>query len=125
MWTVDLVADFLAAQRGRRAANTIADYRSDLHRFARTVSGPVGEIVAADLEKYLAAIPDVTKTTLARHQASLRALFAWGYRLERLAMNPMVRLEGIRGEDHLPRPLDAPDIARILAAIPSTKLACR
>jgi len=122
MRTMDLVTDFLVAQRGRRAANTIAAYRSDLHRFARTVSGPVEGIAADDLETYLAAIPDVTKTTLARHQASLRALFAWAYRLERLAMNPMVRLEGIRGEDHLPRPLDAPDIARILAAIPAIKL---
>jgi len=122
MRTMGLVTDFLAAQRGRRAANTIAAYRSDLHRFARTLAGPVEGIAAADLEKYLAAIPDVTKTTLARHQASLRALFAWAYRLERLATNPMVRLESIRGEDHLPRPLDAPDIARILVAIPSTKL---
>ncbi len=52
MRTADLVADFLAAQRGRRAANTIAAYRSDLHRFARTVSGPVEEIAADDLENY-------------------------------------------------------------------------
>jgi site-specific recombinase XerD len=122
MRTLDLVTDVLAAQRGRRAATTIAAYRSDLHRFARTVSGPVEEITADDLETYLAAIPDVTKTTLARHQASLRALFAWAYRLERLATNPMVRLEGIRAEDHLPRPLDASDIARILAAIPAIKV---
>jgi len=63
----------------------------------------------------------VTKTTLARHQASLRALFGWAHRLERLATNPMTLLEGIRGDDHLPRPLDAPDIARILAAIPAAK----
>ncbi len=121
MRTMDLVADFLAAQRGRRAANTIAAYRSDLRRFAQAVSGPVGEITADDLESYLAAIPDVSKTTLARHQASLRALFAWAYRLERVATNPATRLEGIRGEDRLPRPLDAPGIARILAAVPATK----
>ena len=125
MRTMDLVTDFLAAQRGRRAANTLAAYRSDMHRFARAVPGPVEEITADDLETYLAAIPDVTKTTLARHQASLRALFGWAHRLERLAINPISRLESIRGEDHLPRPLDAPDVARILAAIPPTKLCDR
>lgn len=60
MRIMDLVADVLVAQRGRRAANTIAAYRSDLHRFARTLSGPIEGIAAADLEKYLAASPDVT-----------------------------------------------------------------
>jgi len=30
MRTMDLVTDFLAAQRGRRAANTLAAYRSDM-----------------------------------------------------------------------------------------------
>jgi len=49
MRIMDLVADVLAAQRGRRAANTIAAYQNDLHRFTRTLSGPVEGIVAADL----------------------------------------------------------------------------
>jgi len=48
--------------------------------------------------------------------------FAWAYRVERLATNPAARLEGRRCEDRLPRPLAAPDIARILAATPAAKL---
>jgi len=34
MLTVDLVADFLAARRGRRAPNTLAAYRGYLRHFA-------------------------------------------------------------------------------------------
>lgn len=122
MQTPELVEAFLTALQGRRAANTIAAYRSDLWRFALACPGPAAAITTTDLIDYLSTAGGGSPSTLARRQASLRTLFAWAFRMEHLPADPAARLEGVAVPERLPRPLSAAEIEQVLRAIPAAKL---
>ena len=75
-------------------------------------------IMVAHLRAFLQAAVELTPSTLARRQATLRSCFAWAYRNDLLPADPTVKLEPVCLPERNPRPLSEEQVEALLAAIP-------
>ena len=104
----ELAEAFLAANKNRLSPNTLRAYGYDLGLLARELPDITSEeVTIAHLRAFLQATAELTPSTLARRQATLRACFAWAYKNDLLPADPTVKLEPVRLPERDPRPLTA------------------
>ena len=106
---------------GRQASrHTLRAYRGDIEALlAFAAERGTDDPRAIDtllLREYLASLDEPARATLARKQAALRGFFAWLLRMEHIEANPMAPLRTPRKGRPLPRALDEPALARLLAS---------
>ncbi len=115
----ELAEAFLAANKNRLSPNTLRAYGYDLGLLYRELSDiAAGEITVTHLRAFLQATAELTPSTLARRQATLRSCFAWAYKNDLLTADPTVKLEPVRLPERDPRPLTEEQVETLLAAIP-------
>ena len=92
----ELAEAFLAANQNRLRPNTHRAYGYDLGMLAREFPDVAAEVITvAHLRAFLQATAELTPSTLARRQATLRSCFAWAYRNDLLPSDPTVKLEPV------------------------------
>ena len=117
-----VVADFLAdLTRTGKSSNTVRAYRSYLSDFAQFYPGPIQEITADLLRRYLRGLGDKAPATRARREAALGSVLAWAYRAEMITADPMTRLDRTHLSIPPPRPVPTGQIQAVLQVIPKTK----
>lgn len=117
-----LAEAFLVANKNRLSPNTFRAYGYDLGLLARELPDIAAEdVTVAHLRAFLQATTELTPSTLARRQATLRACFAWGYKNDLLPADPTVKLEPVRLPERDPRPLTAEQVEALLAAMPNSE----
>lgn len=94
--------DHLHHERGL-SAQTIRAYRSDLRQLAQR-RGDLAEISLAGIRSWLGELHEagLSRSTLNRKTASVRAFTAWAHRRGHLDEDPSVRLRTARRGSHLP-----------------------
>lgn len=111
-------------QRGL-AVNTVRAYLGDLAHLASFAGGGRGDIdqtlralAITDLRAWLAsmAADGLSRTTLARRGASVRAFYAWAEDVEEIIPNPAARLASARPANTIPSVLSAGDVFTLLHA---------
>lgn len=104
------------------AARTLNAYAADLEQFASYLQErritDLQQVDLSELRGYLASLQShqYQRTTLARKQASLRALFHWARRTERIVSDPSRGLRAPRQSRRLPRYLRSEEIEALLTA---------
>ncbi|MEU2258531.1 tyrosine-type recombinase/integrase [Nocardia xishanensis] len=112
------IDDFLTDLRNTNSpANTIRAYRGDLTAFAEYVDGDLAQLGVAPVRAFLSGIAEQAPATRKRKRAAVSAFCRWAVRHERLAANPMDRVDTITVPKRLPRPAAAADVSRVLDAI--------
>ena len=116
----ELAEAFLAANKNRLSPNTLRAYRYDLGLLTRELPDITAEeITITHLRAFLQATAELTPSTLARRQATLRSCFAWAYKNDLLPAEPTVKLEPVRLPERDPRPLTQEQVEALLAVIPT------
>lgn len=117
----ELATAFLDGNQNNFLPNTRRAYGYDLRQFARSFPDLAAEDVTVQhLRAFLNATAELTPTTLARRQATLRSCFAWAYRNDKVAADPTGKLDPVKVPEREPRPLTEDQVEAILAAIPAT-----
>lgn len=125
--TSTMLGDFeryLRHQRGL-SENTVRAYHGDLAHLAGYIAskgGPADTDVAlsgttlADLRAWLASMASagLSRTTLARRGAAIRAFFGWAVDTERVASNPAMRLASARPAVTVPTVISPADVISML-----------
>lgn len=127
----ELIADFetyLRHQRGL-AENTVRAYAGDLAHLAAHLADeavtsdsdeivPVLDVTLGDLRAWLAAMADsgLSRTTLARRGAAVRAFYTWAFEAGLIETNPAVRLASARPSSTLPDVMTPADAMTLLSA---------
>ncbi|MGF0320885.1 tyrosine-type recombinase/integrase [Nocardia fluminea] len=112
------IDDFLTdLANANRPANTIRAYRGDLTGFAEYVDGDLAAMDVRPVRVFLSGIADQAPATRKRKRAAVSAFCRWAVRHERLAANPMDKVDTISVPKRLPRPAAAADVARVLDSI--------
>lgn len=123
----DLLARFerhLVHQRGL-ASNTVRAYLGDLAHlatFARRdgadIDGVLRALDIADLRAWLASMSTggLSRTTLARRGASIRAFYAWAEDVAEITPNPAARLASARPATTIPSVMTPADVVTLLHA---------
>ena len=118
----ELAEAFLAANKNRLSPNTLRAYGYDLGLLACELPDITAEeITVTHLRAFLQATAELTPSTLARRQATLRSCFAWAYKNDLLAAEPTVKLEPVRLPERDPRPLTQEQVEALLAVIPTVE----
>ena len=107
------------------AERTLRAYTVDLEQFARWASARGQEpkdVSPKAVRRYIAHLSEqgAAPATSARKLAALRALFASQRERGRVAENPADLVSTPRRPSHLPRVLNAREVARLLDGIPAT-----
>ncbi|MCC3328231.1 tyrosine-type recombinase/integrase [Nocardia abscessus] len=116
-------ADFRQLRRCRRVANanrpasTLRAYRGDLTGFAEHYDGDLAVMGVEPVRAFLSEIADQSPATRKRKRAAVAAFCRWAVRHERLAANPMDRVDTITVPKRLPRPAPAAEVRRVLDGI--------
>ncbi len=115
----ELSEAFLAANKNRLSPNTLRAYGYDLGLLTRDFPDFMAEaITVGHLRAFLQVTAELTPSTLARRQATLRSCFSWGYKNDLIPSDPTVKLEPVRLPERNPRPLTEEQVETLLAAIP-------
>lgn len=116
-------AAFLAdlVQRNR-SAHTIRAYASDLAQFATQYQGPVGGITADVVRTFFAAHAALSVASRARKQAALASFLTWACKRDRIALNPMGKLDRLPHAELAPRDVARDQVDAVLAQIPRSHL---
>jgi integrase/recombinase XerC/integrase/recombinase XerD len=110
--------DFLVdLANANRSGQTIRAYRGDLIAFAAHHDGPLEQLGAAAIRAFLADVAGLAPATRKRKRASVASFCRWAVRQDRLAANPMDRIDTVKVPKTLPRPAAAADVAKVFAAI--------
>ncbi|MDQ2806409.1 MAG: tyrosine-type recombinase/integrase, partial [Chloroflexota bacterium] len=104
--------------QAQRSLHTRRAYASDLAQFAATSPGPLTGITPTLLRAFFLTLETRQPTTRARQQATLASFFAWAYRQDLLAHNPMTQIQRVQPAVPLPRAIARPQVEAICAAIP-------
>jgi integrase/recombinase XerD len=125
---LDSFLRYLSSERGC-SENTTAAYRNDLSQFKSfVVAGQQnGEFDWSDVDRdrVIAYVIDLrdrqyASSTVARKVAALKSFYRFLAGRGQLGADPTQALDSPRVEKHLPHPLSADDVARLLAAPPDT-----
>ncbi|MGK8490830.1 tyrosine-type recombinase/integrase [Nocardia asiatica] len=111
------IADFLTdLANANRPTNTIRAYRGDLTGFAEHFDGDLAVMGVEPVRAFLFEIASQSPATRKRKRAAVSAFCRWAVRHERLAANPMDRIDTITVPERLPRPAPAAEVRRVLEA---------
>ncbi|TDX84920.1 integrase/recombinase XerC/integrase/recombinase XerD [Amycolatopsis arida] len=112
------IADFLTDLDNANASQqTIRAYRGDLAQFAAHHDDEIGTLDATPVRAYLADIAGLAPSSRKRKRAAVASFCKWAVRHERLAVNPMDRIDTIKVAKTLPRPADPDDVKKVFGAI--------
>ncbi|WP_298459600.1 tyrosine-type recombinase/integrase [uncultured Cellulomonas sp.] len=117
--SLDAFAGHLALQRGL-SAHTVRAYVGDVGHLLQFAAAHgrrgVDDVDLPMLREWLAAMvaADLSRATLARRAAAVRAFFAWALRTGRVTHDPALRLASARIPAALPTVLDVEPVARML-----------
>lgn len=105
------VEDFYtwAERDRRRSPNTLARYRATLGQLDDPLAATVEQV-----EAWWATRFDMSEATRANELACLRAFYRWATRFGHRADDPTRRLDAPRVPNHVPRPIGASDLTRLL-----------
>ena len=123
---IDVFLDALWMERGL-SDNTLSAYRSDLYKFASWLHSQnkvsVLNAAANHILAYLASVQNTSTRTVARRLSSLRRLYEYLLRENRIKQNPVSNIDAPRlgralpkslTEDEVEALLNAPDIEDVL-----------
>ncbi|MGB1800771.1 MAG: site-specific tyrosine recombinase XerD [Gammaproteobacteria bacterium] len=122
---VDAFLDALWMERGL-SDNTLSAYRSDLYKFASWLHSRKVDVInaaATDVLAYLASVENASTRTVARRLSSLRRLYEYLLRENRIKQNPVSNIDAPRlgrslpkslTEDEVEALLNAPDVEEVL-----------
>jgi site-specific recombinase XerD len=115
----ELANTFLNAQTNRLSANTRRAYGYDFGLLARAVPDLEAQDISVEhLRAFLNMSADLARSSLARRQAALRALFGWAYKNDFLPADPTHKLDPVKVKPREPRPLTNDQVEAILTVIP-------
>lgn len=117
--TVDDYLHWLASER-RKSAATLRAYGSDLRAFSAWLAAMPRELTAVTrllLRRYLVELEQngLVAASVQRKLASLRGLFDWLQRTDRIAKNPAKLLKGPRTGRRVPRFLTTAEVDALLS----------
>ena len=115
---IDLFLDSLWMERGL-SKNTLHAYRSDISKFAKWLKDSNLEITEAKSHNILAYLGSAEKKstrTLARNLSSLRRLYEYLLREEKIKYNPIENVEAPRLGRSLPKSLTETEVESLLEA---------
>lgn len=124
------LSDFLTdLANANRSGETIRAYRGDLLAFATHLDtdpgddadAGLGQLDADVIRVFLAGLAGLSAATRKRKRAAVSSFCRWAVRHDRLAANPMDRIDPIAVPKTLPRPAAAADVQKVLAAICSRR----
>ncbi len=133
---IALFEDYLRHQRGL-SENTVRAYRSDLAHLVAFVidstpapeglgevavtEGPLTGIALSDLRAWLAQMAGagMSRTTMARRGAAVRAFYAWAHQAGHVDSNPATRLASARAASTLPSVMSPADVMTLLSVAQS------
>jgi len=119
---ISLVHDFLADLRNAdRSRHTIRAYEGDLLRYCTFCGDSSSSTSVETLRAFFASRADRTPATRARTQAALASFFAWAYRGEQIAADPMAKLGRVRLAPPPPRGVEKKTVEKVLVAIPASQ----
>jgi len=119
---------YLSSEKGC-SENTTAAYRNDLSQFMAFLLGSSGDKLTewAQVNRdhiiaYVIALKEreYAPSTVARKVAALKSFFRFLVACGQLTTDPTLALDSPRVRKHLPQPLSARDVARLLDAPPHT-----
>lgn len=117
-----MVDEFLSELRNaNRSAETCRAYVTDLGQFAAFHGGTVEEITADVLRVFGSTQAHLAPATRARKQSALTSFLTWAFRHDKIAANPMLKLERVRRDPATPRSLPRTRVEVVLATIPATQ----
>ncbi|MER3457477.1 MAG: tyrosine recombinase XerD [Chloroflexota bacterium] len=125
---LDAFLRYLSSEKGC-SENTTAAYRNDLSQFIHFLTGGRSSDqvhwAQVDRDRVIAYVIDLKQrqyapSTVARKIAALKSFFRFLIARGQLAADPTSGLDAPHVERHLPRPLSADDVARLLDAPPKT-----
>ncbi len=113
-----LFEEYLRHQRGM-SPHTARAYLGDLGHlatFLRSADTHLADATLEDLRAWLAAMAaqGLTRTTLARRGASVRAFYGWAHDEGRVPHNPALRLASARASHTMPEVLSIPNVLEML-----------
>jgi len=111
--------DYARIEKGL-AANTISNYRRDLLQFCSFLAGRGKTVAGAardDVRAFLAALYErgMSAQSVARHLISLRNLFRFLAKEDRIKVDPTSDVDAPKLEQRLPRYLSADEVESLLA----------
>ncbi|PRZ18857.1 tyrosine recombinase XerC [Nesterenkonia sandarakina] len=111
--------DHLRHERGL-SAQTIRAYRGDLVQLAKR-RGPLEQISLAGIRSWLGELHEagLSRNTLNRKTASVRAFTAWAHRRGHLPEDPSARLRTARRSNHLPDVLQHQHVEQLTSHLAS------
>ena len=115
---IDLFLDNLWMERGL-SKNTLSAYRSDLNKFLIWLESQNIEIIQAqsnNILAYLAIQRKQSARTVARNLSSIRRLYEYLCRQEKIAFNPVDNIEAPRLGRNLPKSLTESEVELLLKA---------
>ena len=115
---IDRFLDALWMERGV-SDNTLAAYRSDLHKYALWLDKNKYEMTVAQenhLRNYLSSMKGRTARTMARHLSSLRGLYGYLVREGIMKHDPSARIEAPKLGRQLPKFLTEAEVEALLNA---------
>jgi integrase/recombinase XerD len=116
--TIDLFLDALWMERGL-SQNTLSAYRSDLYKFLIWLEAENIEVDQAqpnNILSYLALSGKKSTRTVARNLSSLRRLYEYLCREERIKINPVDNIDAPRLGRNLPKSLTENEVELLLEA---------
>lgn len=108
-------------KNANRSPHTCRAYATDLHRLATFYQGPPEAITIEHLRAFLETFNHLKPATRARKQAALNSFFAWAYRQDLLAANPMAKVDAVKRDPPVSRALTRAEVEKILAVIPASQ----
>jgi integrase/recombinase XerC/integrase/recombinase XerD len=112
------ISDFLTdLANANKPTNTLRAYRGDLTAFAKHYDGDLAVMGVEPVRAFLSEIASQSPATRKRKRAAVSAFCRWAVRHDRLAANPMDRVDTITVPKRLPRPAPADDVRRVLDVI--------
>lgn len=120
---ISLFCDYLRIEK-QSSAHTLQAYKRDLSGFFEFLQqqqsfSEVNLVKVEDVRGYLSHLrhKGYSRATLARLLASLRSLYAYLLRHNKVEHNPVLGIRPPRGEKKLPRTLDIDQISHLLSAV--------
>jgi integrase/recombinase XerD len=113
------VAEYLAdLAQANRSIHTVRAYRLDLQKLAAFYDGGLTGVTADILRAFFATCAHLSPATRARTEASVASFLDWAYRHDRIAADPMQKLDRVKLPPPAPRGVRREEVEAVLTQIP-------
>lgn len=120
---IDIFLEALSAERGR-SRKTLESYASDLRHANDSITGGLIGATAADIQKYLSALPD-RPSSIARKASAIRGFYKFLMLEKIISENPAANLELPKRTRTLPKFLSLDEIELLISSAGDTKNSTR